>query len=51
MKRKIFSLLLALCVVLTFVVATSADETNPSATATYNVTVSVDGGGGERIWL
>lgn len=39
MKRKIFSLLVALCVVLTFVVATSAVETTK-----YNVTVSVDGG-------
>ena len=44
MKRKIFSLLLALCVVLTFVVATSAVETTK-----YNVTVSVDGGGRENL--
>ena len=38
MKRKIFSLLIALCIVLTFVVATSAEESTK-----YNVTVNVEG--------
>ncbi len=45
MKRKIFSLLIALCIVLTFVVATSAGENNQAeGTTKYKVNVNVVGG-------